>query len=53
MRKEIKDYRDLIKFLAINAHNLLLDSFIPGERVDQAEAFMKKCKEIVEQLENE
>jgi hypothetical protein len=49
--KNIKDYQALLKFVAVNAHNLLLDSHIPGEQAHTASEFMKKCKEIVEQLD--
>jgi len=51
--KTIKDYQELIKFIAVNAHNLLVDSYIPGEKTEFASQFMKKCKEIVEQLESD
>ena len=49
--KNLKDYEQLVLFLAVNAHNLLIDSFIPGEKSKAASDFMEKCKEIVKQLE--
>lgn len=49
----IKDYQELLKFIAVNAHNLIVDCHVPGEKVEFADKFLKKCKEIVEQLENE
>lgn len=50
--KTLKDYQELLLFVAINAHNLLLDSHIPGEKIEHANTFMKKCREIAKQLED-
>lgn len=49
----LQDFKDLCEFLAVNAHNLLLDSYIPGEKVDTAAQFMKTCKTVATQLQEE
>lgn len=49
--KNLSDYRELVRFLAVNAHNLLIDSYTPGEKAEQVSVFLKKCKEIASQLE--
>lgn len=51
--KTLNDFKDLCQFLAVNAHNLLIDAYIPGEQADKAAEFMKQCKQINEQLEKE
>lgn len=51
--KTLSDFKQLSLFLAVNAHNLLVDSHIPGEKAQVAADFMKKCKEIVNQLEKD
>lgn len=48
--KSLKDYEDLIEFLAVNAHNILIDSHIPGHLVDKVAIFLEKCRSISEQL---
>lgn len=50
--KSIKDYQKLLQFICVNGHNLLIDAYIPGERIKEAQAFMEKCKEISKQLED-
>lgn len=46
----LSDYKDLALFLAVNAHNLLIDSYIPGEQAKKAAEFMAQCKTISKQL---
>lgn len=48
--KTFKDYEDLIEFLAVNAHNIIIDCHVPGDMVDKVDIFLKKCREISDQL---
>lgn len=49
----LQDFKDLAEFLAVNAHNLLIDAYIPGDQAQKAAQFMEKCKSIADQLQED